>query len=45
MEEDRTIQFRSVWEMIKLIESAVDSVSHEDGDETTWFPEENKTDQ
>ena len=45
MEEDRTIQFRSVWEMIKLIESAVDRVSHEDGDETTWFPEENKTDQ
>ena len=45
MEEDRTIQFRSVWEMIKLIESAVDSVIHEDGDENTWFPEENKADQ
>ena len=41
MEEDRTIQFRSVWEMIKLIESAVDSVcSEEDGEENTWFPEE-----
>ncbi len=26
MEEDKTMQFRSVWEMIKLIESAVDTV-------------------
>ena len=43
MEEDRTIQFRSVWEMIKLIESAVDRVSTaEDGEtEAEWFPEEN----
>ena len=41
MEEDKTIQFRSVWEMIKLIESAVDSVSSaEEGEETSWFPEE-----
>ena len=41
MEEDRTLQFRSVWEMIKLIESAVDSVSSaEDGEaEAGWFPE------
>ena len=37
MEEDKTIQFRSVWEMIKLIESAMDSVSvSEDGDEPHW---------
>ena len=42
MEEDRTIQFRSVWEMIKLIESAVDSVSQEDGEEINWFPEEDQ---
>ena len=42
MEEDRTIQFRSVWEMIKLIESAVDSVSQEDEKESTWFPEEDE---
>ena len=42
MEEDRTIQFRSVWEMIKLIESAVDTVSSPVSDEAqaTWFPEE-----
>ena len=37
MEEDKTIQFRSVWEMIKLIESAMDSVSaSEDGEEPNW---------
>ena len=41
MEEDRTIQFRSVWEMIKLIESAVDQVSEpEDSESFTWFAEE-----
>ena len=42
MEEDRTIQFRSVWEMIKLIESAVDTVCSpvSDGAQATWFPEE-----
>ena len=42
MEEDRTIQFRSVWELIKLIESAVDTVSVPDDEgepEPTWFPE------
>ena len=39
MEEDRTIQFRSVWEMIKLIESAVDSVSAGENEEISWFPE------
>ncbi len=27
LEEDKTVQFRSVWEMIKLIESAVDKVT------------------
>lgn len=37
MEQDKTIQFRSVWEMIKLIESAVDTVSvSEDGDNPSW---------
>lgn len=37
MEEDKTIQFRSVWEMVKLIESAMDTVSaSEDGDEPGW---------
>ncbi len=41
MEEDRTIQFRSVWELIKLIESAVDSVSlPEQGEEINWFEDE-----
>ena len=45
MEEDRTIQFRSVWEMIKLIESAVDSVStpEEEGNEAKWFPEDQES--
>lgn len=27
MEEDQTVQFRSTWELIKLIESALDAVS------------------
>ena len=37
MEEDKTIQFRSVWEMIKLIENAMDSVSSsEEGAEPSW---------
>ena len=37
MEKDKTINFRSVWEMVKLIESAVDTVSaSEDGDEPCW---------
>ena len=41
MEEDRTIQFRSVWEMIKLIESAMNEVSgpEDDEDEDSWFRE------
>ena len=38
MEEDKTVQFRSVWEMIKLIESAVDLVSEaENKTEEAWF--------
>ena len=43
MEEDKTIYFRSVWEMIKLIESAVDTVSEqEDAEEAAqdWFGRE-----
>lgn len=37
MEEDKTIQFRSIWEMIKLIENAIDSVSSsEEGEEPSW---------
>ncbi|MBR0445328.1 MAG: hypothetical protein IJK14_08185 [Clostridia bacterium] len=37
MEADKTIQFRSIWEMIKLIENAVDIVSiSEEGDEPSW---------
>ena len=30
MEKDKTINFRSVWEMVKLIESAVDTVSEDE---------------
>ena len=38
MEEDKTINFRSIWEMVKLIESAVDTVSDvEDEESSTWF--------
>ncbi len=38
MEEDKTVQFRSVWEMIKLIESAVDLVSEPETDpEEAWL--------
>lgn len=33
MEQNKTIQFRSVWEMIKLIESAVDTISEQDDGE------------
>ena len=42
MEEDKTVQFRSVWEMIKLIENAVDSVSapEDEEEEENWFSEE-----
>ena len=41
MEKDKTIQFRSVWEMIKLIESAVDMVSEqENSPEELWFGEQ-----
>ena len=38
MEQDKTINFRSVWEMVKLIESAVEAVDASDeGEETvSW---------
>ena len=38
MEENKTISFRSVWEMVKLIENAVDTVcADEDKEETpSW---------
>ena len=35
MEQDKTINFRSVWEMVKLIENAVDSVCDEEDREET----------
>ncbi len=41
MEADKTVQFRSVWEMIKLIESAIDTVSvSEDSEQLHWDEEE-----
>ena len=41
MEENKTLQFRSVWELIKLIESAVDSVSApEEEDTVAWFTDQ-----
>lgn len=38
MEQNKTVHFRSIWEMIKLIESAVDTVSEPDesGQEPGW---------
>mgnify|MGYP007101846028 CR=1 FL=1 len=43
MEQDKTIYFRSIWELIKLIESAVDTVSEpEEDEEASWFPAEEK---
>lgn len=37
MERDKTISFRSVWEMVKLIENAVDTVSTDDEEKTpSW---------
>ena len=40
MEENKTVYFRSVWEMVKLMESALDTVSTPDetaGEEPSWF--------
>jgi len=43
MEEDKTVQFRSVWEMVKLIESAVDLVSEPESDpEEAWLGKSEK---
>ena len=40
MEEDRTLCFRSVWEMIKLIASAVEVTKEEtEEEEPSWFEE------
>lgn len=37
VEEDRTVNFRSIWEMIKLVESALDTVDPEDaGEQASW---------
>ncbi len=36
MEQDKTISFRSVWEMVKLIENAVDTVSAEEEEAPSW---------
>ena len=39
VDKDQTVNFRSIWEMIKLIESAVDTVSEpedEDEPEESW---------
>ncbi len=38
MEEDKTVHFRSIFEMVKLIESALDSVQpeHMSEEEITW---------
>ena len=42
MEKNRTVYFRSVWEMVKLMESALDTVSEQDrgSDMPSWFDDE-----
>ena len=43
MEEDKSLYFRSVWEMIKLIESAVNTVSTQEDEQPAdqpWFQTE-----
>lgn len=40
MEENKTVYFRSIWEMVKLMESALDTVSAPNvdaGEEPSWF--------
>ena len=38
MEQNKTVNFRSVWEMVKLIEDAVDTVSVPEDEATQgWF--------
>lgn len=45
MEKNKTVYFRSVWEMIKLVAGALDTVSDQEGaaDEPRWPEEEEKT--
>ncbi len=40
MEQDKTLYFRSIWEMIKLIASAIETSEAEQ--ETSWFEEKKK---
>lgn len=39
MEENRTLYFRSIWEMVKLIASAVETTGREEEKEPSWFEE------
>ena len=42
MDEDKTVYFRSIWEMIKLIDDALNTVSEpEDSQEKVSWPEDN----
>ena len=43
MDQDKTVYFRSMWEMLKLVDSALDTVSRweDDRDEPSW-PEESE---
>ena len=40
IEEDKTVYFRSIWEMIKLVESALDTVDSEELMENVSWSEE-----
>lgn len=39
MEENKTLNFRSIWELVKLIENAVDTVDVPREEEPGWFTE------
>lgn len=44
VEKNRTLRFRSVWELLKLIVSAVETVpeTDEEEEEFSWFDEEDQ---
>ena len=39
MEQDRTLSFRSIWELVKLLVSAVETSAPEEASEPSWFEE------
>ncbi len=39
LEEDRTLNFRSIWELVKLVENAIDTVDDSHEKEPSWYDE------